>query len=176
MDELYDSLNEDGLYELKRDKKDNGYKKSIREFMRQIGGGEFVVVVVSDKYLKSSNCMFELLEIFRKSNSKPEEFKERVFPVVLPDAKIYDPIDRLGYVEFWVEKYQELEEKIKKVGLANAKSTMPELDTYYEIRESVGHLGGILADLNASNPQNLKKDNFDVIKNSIVERALKLIQ
>ncbi|MEZ4943727.1 MAG: COR domain-containing protein [Saprospiraceae bacterium] len=176
VEQLYDSLAADGKYELKRDKKDNGYRKSIREFMKQIGRGEFVVTVISDKYLKSPNCMFELLEIFRKSNSEPAEFREKIFPVVLNDAKLYDPLDRLDYVEFWMEKCRKLEEKINKVGLANAKAAIPDFDIYDEIMKNVGLLGGILADLNTLSPQMLSADNFAEVKNAIDERASNQMQ
>ena len=176
VDQLYDSLTAEGKYELKRDKKDNGYRKSIREFMKQIGRGEFVVTVISDKYLKSPNCMFELLEVFRKSNSEPEEFRRKIVPVVLSDADIYDPITRLDYVEFWVEKCQKLGEKINKIGLANAKAAMPDFDMYDEIMKNVGLLGGILADLNTLSPQMLSGGNFAEIKKAIDDRASKLMQ
>ena len=41
-----------------RDKRDLGYKGMIQDFMQEIGRGHAVVVVISDKYLKSPNCMF----------------------------------------------------------------------------------------------------------------------
>lgn len=37
-----------------RDKRDLGFKGIITEFMRRIGKGQAVVVVISDKYLKSA--------------------------------------------------------------------------------------------------------------------------
>ena len=46
-----------------RDKRDLEYKGSINEFMERIGRGDCVIVVVSDKYLRSPNCMYELVEI-----------------------------------------------------------------------------------------------------------------
>ena len=46
-----------------RDKRDLGYKGMIRDFMKRIGEGYCVIVVISDKYLRSKNCMFELVEI-----------------------------------------------------------------------------------------------------------------
>ena len=48
-----------------RDKRDLGFKGMIRDFMQQIGRGHAVILVISDKYLKSPNCMFELVD--RKS-------------------------------------------------------------------------------------------------------------
>jgi len=44
---------------------DLGYKGLISEFMQKIRQGDCIVVVVSDKYLKSPFYMYELLEISR---------------------------------------------------------------------------------------------------------------
>src|SRR5258706_15751005 len=66
-----------------RDKRDLGYKGSIREFMQRIGQGICVIVVISAKYLRPPLCMFDLVEI-----ADGKEFHERIFPVVLSDADI----------------------------------------------------------------------------------------
>jgi hypothetical protein len=78
-----------------RDKRDLGYTGSIKEFIECIGRGASIIVVVSDKYLKSPNCMFELVEI-----TKNKQLNDRIFPVVLADADIYDPVKRLNYVRY----------------------------------------------------------------------------
>ncbi|MBE5228104.1 MAG: hypothetical protein ACKPGT_08005 [Microcystis sp.] len=41
-------------------------------------------------YPFSCNCMFELIEIAQNG-----DFYDRIFPIVLTDAKIYNPKDRL---------------------------------------------------------------------------------
>jgi hypothetical protein len=64
VNELYQSLKRDH-YKVIRDKNDIEYKGFISEFMRRIGEGKCVVVVISKKYLKSPYCMFELYEIAR---------------------------------------------------------------------------------------------------------------
>ena len=86
-----------------RDKKDLGFKGRIKEFMRDIGKGKFVIVVISDKYLKSANCMFELIEV-----SKNGQFYQRILPILLQDAQIYDPVKRLTYIQYWENKINEL--------------------------------------------------------------------
>ena len=72
-----------------RDKRDLGFKGMIRDFMQQIGQGHAVVVIISDKYLKSPNCMYELVEI-----AKNKDIYSRIFPIVLGDADIYNPVNR----------------------------------------------------------------------------------
>src|ERR1041385_7739077 len=96
------ALQERGI-KLVRDKRDLGYKGSIREFMERIGRGHCIVVVISDKYLRSPNCMFELVEI-----ADGKQFHDRIFPLVLNDANIYDPLKRIEYVKYWEVKRGEL--------------------------------------------------------------------
>ncbi|NNE76413.1 MAG: toll/interleukin-1 receptor domain-containing protein, partial [Pricia sp.] len=48
-----------------RDKNHLGYKGRIKDFMEQIGRSKYVILVISNKYLHSINCMFELVQIFK---------------------------------------------------------------------------------------------------------------
>jgi internalin A len=97
-----------------RDKRDLGFKGRIKAFMEQIGQGNAVIVVISDKYLKSENCMFELVEIAANG-----DFYDRIFPIVLPDAQIYKPVQRIRYIQHWEQEIAELDEAMKSVSSAN---------------------------------------------------------
>ena len=79
--------------------------------MERIGQGNCVIVVVSDKYLRSQNCMFELVEI-----ADNKQFHDRIFPIVLADADIYDPIKRIEYVKYWEDKRNELADSNENSG------------------------------------------------------------
>ncbi len=70
-------------YDVRRDKTNLGYTGRISAFMKEIGRGGCVIAVISDKYLRSAFCMYELLEVYRN-----REFHKRVCPVILPDARI----------------------------------------------------------------------------------------
>jgi internalin A len=96
--------------------------------MKRIGRGKCVITVISDKYLKSANCIFELLEI-----AKNGEFDKRIFPIVLADAKIYKPIERIRYIEYWEDEIKQFDEAIKKVSAANLQGFREEIDLYTEI-------------------------------------------
>ena len=52
---------------LVRDKRDLGFKGCIKAFMEDIGRGKAVIVVISDKYLKSRNCMDEASRLPRQA-------------------------------------------------------------------------------------------------------------
>lgn len=169
--DLIAALEGDGRFDLKYDKQDATYRRSIREFEQEIGRAERIAVVVSDKYLKSVHCMYELLQIFRKSGSEAAAFREKIFPIVLGDAKIYDPLDRLDYVEYWQEKCQNLETKITKLGLGVTKSAVPDFDNYYEILNNLGQLAGVLADLNTLTPRLLSASSFEEIKRALLDNT-----
>lgn len=163
---LYQSLSDDG-YQLVRDKTNLGYKGMISEFMRRIGKGNYIVVVISDKYLKSPNCMFELLEIYRNSESDVKKMRKKIFPVVLSDAKIYKPEDILDYVTFWKNKKEELNKKIAEAGLEYAAAIVEDFTLYKEISNNIAVLSKLLKDMNALNPAMLSAENFLEVKKAI---------
>ncbi len=100
-----------------RDKKALGWGESISKFMQRIGRADRVFVILSDKYLKSPYCMFELFEVWRTSRSDPAKFSERVKAYVLPPAEISTPIDRVRHAIYWKQKYEELDAAVKPHGL-----------------------------------------------------------
>ena len=93
VNEIDKALQQKGI-KLIRDKRNLGFKGSIREFMERIGRGDCIIVVISDKYLRSQNCMFELMNI-----AKSQNFQDRIFPIILQDADIYKPVNRIKYVK-----------------------------------------------------------------------------
>ncbi len=126
-----------------RDKKDLGFKGRVKSFMQRIGRGKAIIVVISEKYLKSENCMFELVQIAENGT-----FYDRIFPIVLDDAKIYKPIDRIQYVQHWEAQFSELDEAMRSVSQANLEGFRDDIDLYSEIRRTLPKLTGILKDMN----------------------------
>ncbi|MDX2241460.1 MAG: caspase family protein [Leptolyngbyaceae cyanobacterium bins.302] len=138
-----------------RDKNNLGFKGRIKAFMERIGRGKCVVIVISEKYLKSENCMFELVQI-----AKNEEFYERIFPVVLEDAKIYKPVERIQYVQYWEQQIQELDQQIRSVSSANLEGFREDIDLYNEIRQYLPRLTNILKDMNTLTAQIHSESGF----------------
>jgi hypothetical protein len=124
VDKIYESFKEKG-YNIIRDRMDLGYKGNIKEFMQSIGKGKYVISIISDKYLKSENCMYEMLEIKNKG-----DINDRIFPVVLRDARIYNDLERIEYIKFWEEKKEELLEKSNMI-----KDPVQKLSVYEKIKE-----------------------------------------
>ncbi len=127
-----------------RDMRDVKYKDRIQAFMENLGRSKCVIVIISKAYLESENCMFELLQI-----AKHGEFSDRIFPIVLPDAKIYKPKDRIKYVKYWEQETHELDEAMKTVSSANLQGFREDIDLYTEIRNNLPQLTNILRDINS---------------------------
>jgi internalin A len=140
---------------LVRDKNEMLYKDSIRDFMRRIGRGKAIVVLLSKKYLESKNCMFEMAEIADRG-----DIRDRVFPIVLEDAGIYDAIGRLRYIKYWEQKKEELDAEMKGVGGEYLQGIREELDLYAKIRLTIAQIVDILGDMNALSPDQHRGSNF----------------
>jgi internalin A len=59
----------------------------ISGFMKRIGLADHVIVVLSDKYMRSPYCMTELYYIYQNSRLEKQEFLDRIIPLVLDDAR-----------------------------------------------------------------------------------------
>jgi hypothetical protein len=126
--------------------------------MQRIGKGRYVIVVISDKYLKSENCMFELLEIAEHGN-----FYRRIFPVVLNDANIYRPINRVGYIKHWENEVKELDQAMKEVSAAYLQGLRESIDLYTKIREMIARLTDTLKDMNTLTPEMHESSGFEAL-------------
>jgi len=164
VNQIDEALQKRGI-KITRDKRDLGYKGSIKEFMERIGQGNCVIVIVSDKYLRSSNCMFELVEI-----AENKQFHDRIFPIVLADANIYDPIKRIEYVRYWEVKRAELAEAMKTLDPANLQGIRDDMDLYDRIRDKISGLTSILKDMSTLTPEMHQDSNFSVLYDAIDKR------
>jgi internalin A len=140
---------------LLRDKSELSYKDPIRVFMQRIGKGKCVAVVVSRKFLQSHYCMYELVEI-----AAAGDFSDRIFPIILEDAQIFDVKSRLGYIRYWEGKITELNEEMKAVGQDNLQGIREEIDLYVQIRATMAKLMDILAGMNTLSPEAHRRAGF----------------
>lgn len=99
-----------------RDKTTLKVGDSIAKFMKQIGQGDRVFVILSDKYIKSPYCMFELFEIWRNSRHEGEEFLKRCRVYCLDDAQIGTILGRLNYAKHWKAQHDRVKAMIDESG------------------------------------------------------------
>lgn len=110
---------------ISRDIRDVKYRESFKKFMESIGQHDYVVMIVSDNYLKSRNCLYEVLEVMRDRN-----YNEKLLFIVLSDsdsihyedttkkigANVYNDEGQVGYISHWKHRFEELEQRINAIG------------------------------------------------------------
>lgn len=152
------------------------YKASFRQFMNSIEEHDYVMCIVSDKYLKSRPCMYEVGETVKSHN-----FRQKLLHIVLnkEDAKNYaDPKDfspadiftskgRLSYTLYWKKAYEELHNDI--VNINDIEATRLETQVLNEIghilRDDIQVFLDYLCDNNAKTFEELCINDFqEVIK------------
>ena len=148
-----------------RDTNAIGYKERFKEFMQRLSRGRCVILVISDQYLKSENCMYELVEISKNGN-----LYQRIFPIILADANIFNPIKRIKYIEYWEEKIKELNAALKKVDADNLQGFREDIDQYREIRSTIAKLTDLLRDMNTQTEDIHSESEFERLVNAIAQR------
>ncbi|MBD2461277.1 toll/interleukin-1 receptor domain-containing protein [Oscillatoria sp. FACHB-1407] len=136
-------------YNLIRDRNDLSLGKSIQNFMRAIGRGNYVIVVVSDKYLRSEYCMFEAVEIMKNAGiikdredirDQKQENQPHIFPVVLKDANIYNLEGRNEYIQYWNN------EKIRIENLICAELAPEQSSALQAVAEKIVEISNLVDD------------------------------
>jgi internalin A len=96
---------------IQRDRDVLSFGDSISAFMRRLGAGDRVFVILSDKYLRSPNCMFELSEIWRNCRQESPAFRERVVVWALPDANVWTHLDWTDWAIHWKQEHDALAQR-----------------------------------------------------------------
>jgi hypothetical protein len=167
-DKLFESGKASGL-NIIYDKVNLKYKGRTWEFMERIGWGKYVVVIVSDDYLKSEYCMFEFKEIL----SKGGKMEDRVFPIVMPDADIYKEVNRNKYEKYWKDEIEKLKTDLKDMDSDGIFKRNQVIGKYEEILKSIPLMLDFLDKRNSLTYQILLNEDFSSLFNSIEEKVQK---
>ncbi|MCD4819575.1 MAG: toll/interleukin-1 receptor domain-containing protein [Candidatus Cloacimonetes bacterium] len=155
------SFAKDGV-ELIRDKRETEYKDSFKEFMKKIRSMDSVLMIISDAYLKSRNCMYEVLETL-----KDENYKERIYPIIIPDAELYSPAKRLKYLDYWKNEYSTLKEALSNYSPEEVISVTNDLKILRDINGSIVDFISIISDLKNIPLEVLRKNDYKEIKQKL---------
>lgn len=142
-------------FNVKRDIRDIGPWTSIKKFMEQIREQDYAILIISSSYLKSPNCMYEVIELLKDSSHS-----KKILSIVSPDLDIYNPITRAKYIKYWEDETKKLEEAIKPLKIENVSELSLELRKYKSIENTIASFLNIVSDKN--NPQII--DAIDKIK------------
>lgn len=136
------ALAKNNTINLHRDKIDIGNWRSIKEYMQSISKMDYTILLISDAYLKSSNCMYEVLEVMRDRN-----YNKKIFPVVI-NSGIYKPAIRAEYVKYWQKEYKDLRMALQEIELQNLGRLGDDLKRAQDISANIAEFLDMVSDMN----------------------------
>ena len=135
-----------GICNIKRDKNEIGDWESISDFMKTIRKEDFAVLVISDSYLKSTACLFEVIQLM-----KDENWDKHTMYVIMDDAKtLYNLGGQLDYIQYWENHYKDIYKKIEQLPLESTHKQIEQLSKITTIKNEIGEFLNKVSD--ASNP------------------------
>ncbi|MGY3794894.1 toll/interleukin-1 receptor domain-containing protein [Aquimarina sp. 433] len=144
---------------LKRDVRDLKYKQSIKEFMKSIRNADFVIMIISEDYLKSKNCMYEVLEFV-----KEQKFKDKIIPVI-KSSEIFNIKYQVTIQKFWTEKISELREIQKELDSEKSIPLLEEINIFNKVENELLDFLKVVCDMNniVLKDDQFIDSNFDTI-------------
>ncbi|MDF0677034.1 MAG: COR domain-containing protein [Nitrospira sp.] len=143
VDDLCTALGRQGIT-VRRDRDEMRPGDLISEFMDRLAEGDFVIVIISDKYLRSEYCMYELFRIYRNCAHKPDRFRKKVIPIILPDSNIDSTDNRLERAIYWTNEEAKLKLRVKN----NLEAVGPKPYTkFWSMGEFAHHTSDMLEEL-----------------------------
>jgi hypothetical protein len=154
-------------WEVVRDKNALRYGDLISAFMKILGQADVVIVVLSAKYLRSPYCMAELHALYRNARQEKKAFLDRIIPLVLGDARIGTPEERVEHAKHWEARYLKLRSDLDYLSVEDFR-------LYQDMRDWYSHVGGMLTHVNdVLHPHGFEaivKENFAALR-QMLQRA-----
>lgn len=161
-DEVYDNLLRCTQINLHRDKLKIEHWGSIKAYMHSISQMDYTILLISETYLKSPNCMYEVLEVMRD-----RKYKDKIFPAVVYTG-IYTPAIRADFVKYWQEELSKLKEATNGIAPQNLGPLIENLKQLQDIAANIAEFLERVSDMN--NPQ--IHDIADAIEKKLFEKGI----
>jgi len=169
-----------------RDIRGVNYAESFKVFMQTIGKHDYVIMLISDRFLKSQACMYEAGELISTRN-----LEQKLLFIIINDddirfystqpvkpigANIYSSIQRNEYISYWENRYSEEEKSLSQIKSDSAK--IEPMKNLREIRKIIDHdispFLSYLSDVKGMNFGEMMQANFKDILNKINSNAVEM--
>jgi internalin A len=170
VDRLCESLRADG-FEVRRDRADMRNGDLISRFIHDLVNATFVVAIISEKYLRSPYCMFEIYKVFQACQGDTDKLLQRILPVVLPEVRLAGLKQRAPYLTHWQEEHETLEELRGKFGLSMGWKSQQECRLVVEFAHHIDDILTFIQDVLL--PRNLETqlaDDFEAVRQALKRR------
>lgn len=132
---------------------------SFTVFMDTIKKQDFAVLVISDAYLKSYACMYEVIQAMKSPN-----WKDKVLIALMPDTKPYKDSERIEYIRYWNEQYKAVCEKLNGIPTSASASIVDKCKKYKKVLDSIDEFLAFIADSNCPPIYNVIEEICERVK------------
>jgi internalin A len=101
-------------FDVRRDQEAMLPGDSLEAFMREVGRGARVLVLLSDAYVYSRSCMKELAYLNDRNQSDPEQLRRCALPLIIDASFSLGDEKRIQYVDYWVAEAEQLRKSLGK--------------------------------------------------------------
>ena len=118
------------------------YKDRLSTFMESIRASDYAILIISDDYLKSVNCMTEVLHILNERESY-----SRILPIRHENVKIFNSTERMKYIQFWKTQVEESTAVIENLDRISTIEESKKLKIISRIYQDIGDFLITIADM-----------------------------
>jgi hypothetical protein len=153
-EEIFDELKSAGL-RCRKDSHEMNYKDSIPQFMESIRNADYAILLISDEYLKSKNCMIEFSHLM-----KERDHAEKMLPLLVPETRIFNSKSRLSYTEYWKNEHSLLRGHLDKLDIEDAMEEGQHLKYIRDISQNISEYLNKLSEMLHLPMEDLKANHY----------------
>jgi len=165
-----------------RDVRDVGYMQSIRKFMEKIRDNNYALMIISDDFLKSENCMYEVIELLKEKDIQEKILLIVLLLIVLEDANIYKFEGKKHYIKYWNDRFNSVSKELEELSREISASLCEELKKVKNISLNIDEFLCIASDKKSVPLSVRKKNNYKEIleiigfdKEELVKEIFKIL-
>lgn len=171
-DKICERFSKYDYIEISRYSTDVPYKGSFKEFMNSLNSHDKVILIISDQYLKSSACMYEVGQLISSPNYErkilfvvcTEEDKKhyKKTPSEKIEATIYNLHERTQYIIYWENECKKLLDDANRIETESYKiEILHHISTIRKnISEDIGEFLKYIANVNGISFDELVRHNY----------------
>ncbi len=143
---LYAALEKHGFRPL-QDRHQIRSGERISLFIDRLTRADLVVAVISDKYLRSPYCMYEIYRLWQRSQGDADLLAKCLVPIVLPEVRISNFRERRPYLQYWAAEAKDLEESIRDPAIRPGSKSWAEVRLVRAFAQDVDDILVFLRDI-----------------------------
>ena len=152
-------------FDVRRDQEAMLPGDSLEAFMREIGRGARVLVLLSDAYVYSRNCMKELENLNARNQSDPDQLRRCTLPLIVDTSFSLGDDKRINYVDYWVAEAERLRQSLGNREPTRHLSVWKTIKTVEKIADIADEMLAFMNDvLMPRGMQCLSEDDFVTVK------------